>query len=97
MNNGLNFLFSLVLFALISCNNEEVVFNDYKDLSGATWSHKDSIAFDWEATDSTSAYDLTFQLRTTTSYKWSNIYIFSDIFFPNGKARRDTFEFFCRP
>ena len=37
---------------------------------------------------------MTFQLRTTTSYKWSNIYIFSDIFFPNGKARRDTFEFY---
>jgi len=94
MNKCLCCVFFIAFFTLISCNNEEVVFNNYMDLPGASWSHKDSVAFDWEVTDSTAIYDLTFQLRTTTSYKWSNIYIFSDIFFPNGKARRDTFEFY---
>jgi gliding motility-associated lipoprotein GldH len=44
--------------------------------------------------DTNSVYNVSLQLRATSSYQWSNIYVFSDIFFPNGKARRDTFEFY---
>ena len=39
------------------------------------------------------SYDLFIELRTTTSYSWSNIFIFTDCVFPNEKLRRDTFEF----
>ena len=34
------------------------------------------------------------QLRTSTDYKWSNMFIFSDIMFPNKKIRSDTFQIF---
>ena len=88
----------LLIFSLVpfynSCNKENILFNDYYDLPESTWSFKDSICFPWKVNDTLAVYDINFQLRASSSYKWSNIYIFSDVYFPNGKARRDTFEFF---
>ena len=68
--------------------------HNYYSFSESIWSHNDSVIFNLDLNDTTSFFNVSFQLRANTSYKWSNIYIFSDIFFPNGKARRDTFEFY---
>ena len=85
--------FSFVVF-FWGCNKENIIYSDYYSFYESTWSHNDSVIFNLELNDTSSVYNVFFQLRANTSYKWSNIYIFSDIFFPNGKARRDTFEFY---
>ena len=88
-------LFLLCLSILsISCENENIIYNKYFDLDSSKWSYNDSILFQWNIEDTSSSYNVDFQLRASNSYKWSNIFIFSDVFFPNGKARRDTFEYF---
>ena len=51
------------------------------------------MVFEFSIEDTLVSYDLFFELRTTTSYSWSNIFIFTDCVFPNEKLRRDTFEF----
>lgn len=88
----------LIIFSLLilytGCNKKNILFNDYYDLPESTWSFKDSICFPWNVNDTSAVYDINLQLRASSSYKWSNIYVFSDVYFPNGKARRDTFEFF---
>ena len=86
-------LFSTIIFS-ISCENQNIIYNKYFDLPSSKWSYNDSILFQWNVEDSSSTYNVDFQLRASSSYKWSNIFIFSDVFFPNGKVRRDTFEFF---
>lgn len=86
-------LFSLTILSS-SCENENIIYNKYFDLPSSKWSYKDSILFKWNIDDTSSAYNVDFQLRASNSYKWSNIFIFSDVFFPNGKARRDTFQYF---
>ena len=78
---------------MIKCSRENVVLSEYKNLDQAKWGYQDSLYFDWDVSDTNTIYNVDLLLRTSTSYKWANIYVFSDIYFPNGKARRDTFEF----
>tara|TARA_B100001287_G_scaffold70393_1_gene58005 strand:+ start:13532 stop:14008 length:477 start_codon:yes stop_codon:yes gene_type:complete len=90
--------FNLFLIALsilfVACKKENIIYIKYFDLPSSKWSYNDSILFKWNIQDTSSVYNVDFQLRASSSYKWSNIFIFSDVFFPNGKARRDTFEYF---
>jgi gliding motility-associated lipoprotein GldH len=79
---------------LLSCGKDNIVYNDYFNLTDSSWSHTDSVLFKWTINDTAAVYNIDLQLRASSSYKWSNIFIFSDVFFPNSKARRDTFEFF---
>lgn len=92
----ISFYSLLISFAVfnISCENKAIVYNNYYDFSNATWSHNDSIIFNWTVEDTNSIYNIDIQLRASNAYKWSNIFIFSDVFFPNGKARRDTMEYY---
>ena len=86
------FCFILMLF-LYSCTEKNVHFLEYKEIHDSLWNQSDSIGFEFEITDTISSYDVFLELRTTTSYDWRNIFIFSDLTFPNQKTRRDTFEF----
>ena len=58
------------------------------DLSG--WESTDSLRFDFNISDSITRYDCAIDLSHTGDYPFSNIYLFVDIEFPNGKNRVDT-------
>lgn len=83
----------IVMLLFFSCKEKNVHFLEYKEIPNSSWNQKDSIDFEFEIIDSLIAYDLFLELRTTTSYNWSNIFVFSDLKFPNQETRRDTFEF----
>jgi gliding motility-associated lipoprotein GldH len=90
----LKLLIISTVLLFFSCQNENIVYNKYYNLTDSSWSHNDSVLFHWTVEDTSIAYNIDLQLRASSSYKWSNIFVFSDVFFPNSKARRDTFEFF---
>ena len=85
--------FSL-LFLLLSCQEEGVVYNEFFKIDNSSWEHKNNISFDFNISDTTIAYDVYLQLRNTKAYNWANIFLFSDINYPNSRSRRDTFEFY---
>ena len=58
------------------------------DSSG--WESTDSLRFDFNIADSITRYDCAIDLSHTGDYPFSNIYLFVDIEFPNGKTRIDT-------
>ena len=90
------FTFNLILFLFLlqSCKEEGVVYNDFVKIEESSWKYKDNLSFNFNISDTINAYDVYLQLRNTKAYNWSNIYIFSDINYPNSKTRRDTFEFY---
>ena len=90
----LTYCLLLFLFFLQSCKEEGVVFNDFVKIEESSWKYKDKVSFNFNISDTINAYDVYLQLRNTKAYNWSNIYIFSDINYPNAKIRRDTFEFY---
>jgi gliding motility-associated lipoprotein GldH len=83
----------LLLCTLISCKEKDVHFLKHIEIPNEKWSYQDSLAFDFTIEDTVSSYQMFLELRTATNYKWSNVFLFSDLTFPNQKTRRDTFEF----
>ena len=87
-----SFLKITIFGILISCSDENIIFNDYVDIENTQLSFKDTIVFQTKITDTINHHNIFLQLRTSTDYKWSNMFVFSEIYFPNNKTRTDTFE-----
>ena len=77
-----------VIFCM-GCENKNIIYTSFHDISESSWSFKDSLMFEWEVSDTTQSYSIDLNLRHSTSYKWSNIYLFSDLIFPNEKVFRN--------
>ena len=91
----LKYFLKIAIFSLlISCSDENIIFNGYSDIENAQFSFKDTIVFQTSISDTINPHNIFLQLRVSTDYKWSNMFIFSEIYFPNNKARTDTFEIF---
>jgi gliding motility-associated lipoprotein GldH len=83
----------LVILGLVisSCDSNRI-FDEYKTVP-SQW-HKDSIVeFDVKPPDSTNAYNLFVNLRNTSEYKYSNLFLIVEMNFPNGKKVKDTLEY----
>lgn len=84
-------IISLLIFC-VSCNSS-VVYEKNISIDNAEWS-KDKIQnFTFNVPDTTHAYSIEVQITNNDSYQYSNIFLFSNIVFPNKKYIRDTIEF----
>lgn len=78
-------------FLITSCDSK-AIFDVYKSVPNQ-W-HKDSIAsFNFKAPDTTENYDLYVQLRNTSDYKFSNLFLIVELNYPNGRTVKDTLEY----
>ena len=82
------------MFLFSFCRESGVIINEHISLDDREWSDSDSIAFEFSIPDTSNMYDIYLNLRISNGYKWSNLYVFTDLKYPNNKIRRDTFEFF---
>ncbi|GAA4309764.1 gliding motility lipoprotein GldH [Christiangramia aestuarii] len=81
---------AFVCISVSSCDKNRV-FDEYKPLRG--W-HKDSlVTFELENLDSTKVYDLFINIRNNSEYNYSNLFLISEIKFPQGKVISDTLEY----
>jgi len=90
--NKIFVLITLLLF--MSCKEEGVIYSTQRLIPTKNWNSKDTLVYNFKITDTIKHFDVYLNMRNTSSYQWSNIYIFSDLKFPNNKIRRDTFEFY---
>lgn len=91
MQNRLLVLIVCLGLGLISCDSNRI-FDEYKTVPNQ-W-HKDSIIeFEITPPDSTEAYNLFVNLRNTSAYKYSNLFLIVEMDFPNGKKMKDTLEY----
>jgi len=79
-------VFYISTFALVmlfsSCGDAAVFFEENKEISNQSWSQEDIITFEFDIDDTVQRYDFFLNLRTTTSYEFSNIYIFTELVSP---------------
>lgn len=77
---------------LYSCSKPAITQKEFP--IGESW-HKDSIlTFSFEQKASVKAYDIFLTIKNNDDYKWSNLFLFCDIYFPNKTEHiRDTLEF----
>ena len=91
MGKRLVFLPFLGLLLFASCDKTRV-FDRYESIPG-DW-HRDSLVrFRFSAPDTVNNYDLFLNLRNNSDYNFSNIYLITELNFPNGKVISDTLQY----
>lgn len=85
--------FVLLLFlGIVSCNSN-IEFTKYKTLQNASWEANKNISFDFEVTDTISPKNLFINLRNNKDYEYSNLYVITELLFPNGNKIIDTLQY----
>jgi gliding motility-associated lipoprotein GldH len=77
-------------FGLYSCDSDRV-FDEYKSVS--TWNKDSVVAFNVGELDSLATYDLFINIRNNSEYRYSNLFVITEIQFPYGKVLTDTLEY----
>lgn len=84
-------VFGLCAFLLMACD-EKRVFDQYESLPGQ-W-HRDSlVSFSVTAPDTINSYNLFINVRNNSDYRYSNLFLITNMNFPNGKVISDTLEY----
>lgn len=83
--------FTMVMLC-VSCDSNKV-YEDNLPMENNNWLSEDIKSFSFEVTDTISPVNIYVNLRTTTDYAYSNIYVFLYTEFPNGVSDKDTLEF----
>ena len=85
------FLFLLIAFLFLSCN-KNVVYTKYQTFEENQWYAKNKAIFDVEITDVNSLNNVSLMVRHADSYPYSNIFLFVETTYPDGKTTKDTME-----
>jgi len=80
-------MFSLIL--LTSCD-QDMVYDHYIATENGKWKWNDVAVFEMEITDTTTLNNIYLQIRHSTDYPMSNLYMFVNVKGPGGQFRRDT-------
>jgi len=78
---------------LFSCNNN-VVFTDSMPMPGKKWELMNILSFRVPVDDTLNSHNVSFTIRTGSSYPFRNIYLFVQTKSPEGKFITDTLEYF---
>ena len=91
MRSVFSVLFLAVVISFFSSCDKNRVYDEYEPLNG--W-HKDSlVTFELKNIDTTNYYDLFINIRNTSDYQYSNLFLITEIKFPEGKVISDTLEY----
>lgn len=82
---------TIVSVFLYSCNSNTII-NQYVEIPSSGWDKNNAVAFNVDINDSISTYNFGINIRNSTTYRYSNLYIFLLTEFPNGNISRDTIE-----
>ena len=75
----------------ISCDRT-VVYESHQSLAASGWPAEEALFFSATLSDTSSLHNMYIDVRNTTDYNFSNLYLFLDIEFPDGTQLRDTLE-----
>ncbi|MBO7224408.1 MAG: gliding motility lipoprotein GldH [Bacteroidales bacterium] len=82
----------LVAILFSACNNN-VVYDENKEVNQQAWKTTDKLYYEVEITDTIKDYKLAINIRNTIEYPYSNIFFYMNTILPNGKVTKcDTIE-----
>jgi gliding motility-associated lipoprotein GldH len=83
-------LASLLLLVMWSSCDRNMVYDQYTTLDDGMWSWQDAREFKADISDTLSLHNIYLQVRHTTEYPMSNLYMFVEVAGPAGQHIRDT-------
>jgi gliding motility-associated lipoprotein GldH len=84
----------LASFVLLSSCNNNIVYTDSTSMPGKRWDLMNILSFRVPVEDTLSSNNVTFTIRSGSSYPFRNIYFFVKTISPDGKSITDTLEYF---
>ena len=90
-NNSIYILF-LTVFVITSCDSSRV-FDEYVTLPKNSWNKSNVITFTFPVKDSINKKNLFINLRNNKDYDYSNLFLITQINFPDGQIIVDTLEY----
>lgn len=83
----------MILFLfLVSCS-DNIEFSKYESLPNASWEANKNVSFKFEITDTISSKDLFINIRNNRNYAYSNLFVITELDFPNGTKIIDTLQY----
>lgn len=86
-------LFTLVLLGLASCQDTQTVADNNFEIAGHNWSYTEKVQVPVMIENPDLPYNLYVNLRLTSRYKYSNIFLLIHIVGPDGKKTTERKEF----
>ena len=84
--------FVLLLLVLVCSCDQDAVYHEFKAIPG-TWQRDSAVVFQVRDLDSLEAYNAFITIRNDNSYPFSNLFLITQMQFPNGKTITDTLEY----
>jgi len=91
--NRLSFLVILTAVIALTACRDNVVFNEAQDMPGKTWGLSDVPVFSFPVDDTLNSNNISFSIRTGSSYPFRNIYLFVTTISPRGAVLTDTLQY----
>ncbi|WP_405611106.1 gliding motility lipoprotein GldH [Polaribacter sp. Asnod1-A03] len=82
----------LSIFLMFSCS-DAIDFNEYKSIDKQGWKANKKISFKVDVKDTISPKNLFIHLRNNNDYQYSNLYLITELNFPNGNIVVDTLQY----
>jgi len=80
-----------LVLTLVSCDSNSV-YHQYKDVGNA-WNASEFINFEIAIADSIRPHNVFITVRNTYEYPYNNLFLITQLDFPNGKQLTDTLEY----
>lgn len=81
----------LGFFIFTSCDNRRI-FEDNVQINKSDWYSNKGLVFEFDVTNQTPLCNMYINIRNNASYRYSNLFLFLDTRYPDGKVSRDTLE-----
>ncbi len=81
----------ILMLGFTSCDSSQV-FDEYKTIP-SSWDKDSIVSFNIIAPDITHQYNLFINVRNTSDFKYSNLFLVVEMNFPNRKVVKDTLEY----
>lgn len=82
----------LAMATLASCN-DQMVYSEYKPIEGGKWQMASPVDFEISEMDSTAVYNMFINVRNDELYPFSNLFLITELEYPNGNTIKDTLEY----
>lgn len=85
-------LIAICCAIVLSSCDDKVYYEENTAIADATWSVKEPKIFEFDIQDTLQLYNFYVNVRNDESYAYSNLFLFVEMEFPNGKKSIDTLE-----
>lgn len=84
-------IYLLIIVGSVFCSCYDLpLYSETQPIDSSGWFSSDTVNFEFNVDDATKRYNCLLDLRHTGDYPFSNIYLFVEVEYPNGKTRIDT-------